>query len=337
MSPSMQTIKRLSAEHLPAILGAIKSVFADEVGATSSLSMMTEYHMSTGGKRLRAILPIAVAEALGHDPSSLVAFGAACELLHNATLVHDDLQDGDRVRRGHDTIWVKYGAPQAINLGDAMLYATMLLVDQLEVSGENRRAAMSRVARETLRVVDGQEREFALKELDMPDAESYFAMVEGKTSGLFALPVVGAAELCGASRGLCAALQEVTRHLGVVFQIQDDVLDLYGDKGREEPGSDIGEGKISMLVVHALHNAEEEDALWLRELLRRDREDVSSADVARASELFKTCGALDAAFAEIDRRATLASQDPVIGEHPELASLIAGMVDVFLEPIKSIR
>ena len=337
MSGLMQELEELGAQHLEAIHTLIDKVLSREVGEEGSLTQMTRYHMSTGGKRLRALLPLAVASAMGVESEKLIPFGAACELLHNATLVHDDLQDGDRVRRGKPTIWVEYGAARAINLGDAMLYATMLLADELDFDVAHRHEAMTRIARETLRVVDGQEREFLLKEIERPDTSDYFAMVEGKTSGLFALPVAGAAALCGASDELLDALQEVTRHLGVVFQIQDDVLDLYGDKGREQPGSDIGEGKISMLVVHALHNSSEEDAIWLRGLLRRDREDVRPEDVQRTSALFISSGAVKAAFDEIDRRAGIAAEHALIREYPELHALINGMAEVFLAPIESVR
>lgn len=337
MSELTSRLKTLHQDHMEAILAQIEATFARTVGADSSLAIMTRYHLSTGGKRLRALLPLATAEALGADPATLVPFGAACEILHNATLVHDDLQDGDRVRRGKPTVWVEYGMPQAINLGDAMLYATLLLVDELDAPLAARHKAQRRVLTETLRVVDGQEREFALKMLEHPDADAYFQMVEGKTSGLFALPVVGAAELCGLSEALCQALQEATRHLGVIFQIQDDILDLYGDKGREAPGSDIGEGKISMLVISALQRAEEQDARWLRDLLRREREQVSQEDVARASALFLSCGALQAAFDEIDARNARATSAEVFAEAPGLLALLRGMADVFMAPIEAVR
>ena len=335
--PLMQELKELQNEHMSAILARIEHVLVKSVGEETSLLEMTRYHMRTGGKRLRALLPLVVARCFDTPARDLVAFGAACEMLHNATLVHDDLQDGDRVRRGEPTIWVEYGMPQAINLGDAMLYVTILLLDELEVPAEARQKAIRRLATETLRVVDGQEREFALQQMPWPGREHYFKMVEGKTSGLFALPVVGAAELCGADAPLLDALQEAARHLGVIFQIQDDILDLYGEKGREAPGSDVAEGKISMLVIHALEMAEEEDAQWLRALLQRDREQVSREDIRRAMTLFKECGALEASFAEIDRRARAAQEAPALQANPALCAMVREMVDVFLAPIKDVR
>ena len=175
-----RTLEQLGAEHLPAILGLIEEIVVEGAPAGSSLPEMTSYHMSTGGKRLRALLPLAVAESLGRPARDLVPFGAACELLHNATLVHDDLQDGDTIRRDQPTIWVKYGEARAINLGDAMLYYTLMLVDALDAPVETRHRASNRVLKETLRVIDGQEREFLLKELGDPSPEDYIRMVEGK-------------------------------------------------------------------------------------------------------------------------------------------------------------
>ena len=337
MSGLLDKVERMRSEYGASLIALIEEVMAQETGASSTLDTMNRYHLSTGGKRLRALLPLVVAQALGHDPGAIVPFGAACEMLHNATLVHDDLQDGDTIRRGEETVWVKYGSAQAINLGDAMLYVTVRLIDHLDALPiASRYLAVQRIARETLRVVDGQEREFALQTLDRPSREAYFAMVEGKTSGLFALPIVGAAELCGADAALLSSLQEATRHLGVVFQIQDDILDLFGDKGRDEVGSDIGEGKISMLVVEALARASEDDARWLRDLLRTPREEVRREDVDRARDLFVESGALEAAFDEISDRAARATRDDLLSEHPRLAEIVEGMSSLFLQPIDSI-
>jgi geranylgeranyl pyrophosphate synthase len=330
------TLEQLGAEHLPGILGLIEDVVVRGAPDGSSLPEMCSYHMSTGGKRLRALLPLAVAQALGRPARELVPFGAACELLHNATLVHDDLQDGDTVRRDAPTVWVEFGEARAINLGDAMLYYTLMLVDALERPVAARHRASNRVLRETLRVIDGQEREFLLKDMGDPSPQDYIRMVEGKTSGLFSLPIAGAAELCGADDDLLDALAEASRHLGVVFQIQDDLLDLFGDKGRGQAGSDLGEGKISMLVVHALAHAPDARAQWLRDLLEAPREDLTPALVDEAIALFESTGAVDAAFAEIDRRCDAALGSPALEATPKLRDLLAGLADVFLAPVRQV-
>jgi geranylgeranyl diphosphate synthase type I len=329
----MHRIDVLREKHLTDVMDLLDRTVGEVSPAGSSLVEMTRYHLSTGGKRLRALLPLATAEALGVDAARLVPFAASCEILHNATLVHDDLQDGDTVRRGLPTIWAKFGDARAINLGDAMLYYTLALSRKLEGTAEQRERLNDRIVRETIRVIDGQEREFLLQTMERPSESDYFAMVEGKTSGLFALPVAGAALFCGASTEIVEALERATGHLGVLFQIQDDVLDLYGDKGRDKKGSDVGEGKISILVVHALANAPEADASWLRALLRRERDEVSDADIERVSELFKTTGSLANALQEINRRTELAVNEPALQDTP-LRDLLAAMADVFVAPIK---
>lgn len=323
----VERFARLREAALPQVVALIDEVVRQSTPPGSALIAMSRYHLETGGKRLRALLPLMVAEALGADAARVVPFGAACEVLHNATLVHDDLQDGDRQRRGRDTVWARYGAPQAINLGDALFYYAVLLLQRLEHPPAQRERASARLLRETLRVIDGQERELRLKEQPAPSLDDYFAMVEGKTSGLFALPLAGAAELCGAAPEVVEALVEASRHLGVLFQIQDDVLDLYGDKGRDARGSDIGEGKRSVLVVHALNHASADDARWLREVLGRERSETSSDDIAQASALFERVGSLDFALEELQRRRHAALQSPA------LKTLLDGLCDLFLAPI----
>ena len=327
-----QRFQQLREAYLGQVEAHIDEVLEQATGADSSLSRMCGYHLQTGGKRLRALLPLLVAEALGSDPARLVPFGAACEMLHNATLVHDDLQDGDRQRRGAETIWSRFGVPQAINLGDAMFYYTLLLLERLELPPARRRAVTRRVLQETLRVIDGQEREFALKSGEA-SMDAYLAMVQGKTSGLFALPMAGAAALVGAPESIVDGLQEAARHMGVLFQIQDDVLDLYGDKGREARGSDILEGKRSVLVVHALQHAAGRRARWLRQLLDGDRAQTAASDVEAAIQMLREVGSLAYALHEMGRRQEQAVQVMRRLRHPLLASLVEAMCTLFLEPI----
>ena len=318
---------------LPEILARAEQTIASSVPEGSTLPGMARYHMKTGGKRLRALLPLLTAQALGHDPAALIPLGAACEVLHNATLVHDDLQDGDRLRRDEPTVWARFGEPQAINLGDAMFYWTLLLVQRLDGPPTLREAVAQRVLLETLRVIDGQEQEFALKGRPA-SLEGYFAMVEGKTSGLFALPMAGAALFCRAPAAVVRDLAEAARHMGVLFQIQDDVLDLFGSKGRDMVGTDIAEGKRSALVVHALCTLPPQRTAWLEAVLEAPREATSPEQIAEAIQLLEACGALDFAITEVTRRRDAAVSVPSVAASPALTQLVAGMCTVFLAPIQ---
>jgi geranylgeranyl diphosphate synthase, type I len=324
---------RMRERWLPAILALSDETIQRSSPQGSTLPGMAAYHMQTGGKRLRALLPLLTAEALGHDPGALVPLGAACEVLHNATLVHDDLQDGDTLRRGQATVWRLYGMPQAINLGDAMFYWTLLLVQRLEAPPALREAVAQRVLVETLRVIDGQEQEFALK-AQPASLDGYFAMVEGKTSGLFALPMAGAALCCEAPPAVVEDLAEAARHMGVLFQIQDDVLDLFGSKGRDMVGTDIAEGKRSVLVVRALCTLPPTQTAWLQQLLEAPRDQTSPEAIAQAIDLLRACGALDFALAELERRHQAALAVPSVAANPALHQLVDGMCAVFLAPIQ---
>ena len=323
----------LGARYLPEILALVDATLCDSTPDGSSLVALGRYHLETGGKRLRALLPLLVAEALDADPARLVPFGAACELLHNATLVHDDLQDGDTHRRGRETVWSRFGMAQAVNLGDAMFYWAVLLVYRLDAPLSVREAAARRLMIETLRVIDGQEREFALLGAAAPTLADYTRMVEGKTSGLFALPMAGAAEALGAPADVVEGLAEAARHMGVLFQVQDDVLDLYADKGRGTRGSDIGEGKRSALVVHCLNHAPADDAATLRAILGRPREETTAADVDRVAALFEQTGSLRYAVEELERRRAAAETVPAVAARPALRDLVRSMCDRFLSPI----
>ncbi len=312
------------------IQALMEEVIATSTPPASTLADMCVYHMETGGKRLRALLPLLVAEALDVDKEKLLPLGAACEMLHNATLVHDDLQDGDLVRRGRMTVWNRFGVPQAINLGDAMFYYSVLLVHRLE----HKRVPMARrLLVETLRVIDGQEKEFALKSKEDITLDDYFAMVEGKTSGLFALPMGGAADLCGAAPELVAGLEEAARHMGVLFQIQDDALDLFGDKGRDQVGTDIAEGKRSALVVHALTTLETKKAQRLAEIVDKERTSTSPDEIGEAIAILRAAGSLEYALDEIRRRKAAATSVAPVAAHERLGALVSGMCDLFLKPI----
>jgi geranylgeranyl diphosphate synthase, type I len=316
---------------LPAILALLDLVTRSNTPPASTLPTMCAYHLDTGGKRLRALLPILLAEDLGEDPSRILPFGAACEMLHNATLVHDDLQDGDRLRRGRPTVWARFGEAQAINLGDAMFYFAVLLVQRLEGPAARREALAARLLRETLRVIDGQEREFGLKHVTRPRVDDYFAMVEGKTSGLFSLPLAGAAEFYGSSQTAIDGLAKAARDLGVLFQLQDDLLDLYGDKGREERGSDIGEGKRSVFVVHALEHATAARGSRLIEILDTPREATTAAHVKEALQIFEDTGSRQFVVGELARRREAAQT--AIAFEPKLRDLVWGVADLMLEPV----
>jgi geranylgeranyl diphosphate synthase type I len=289
-------------------------------------------HLHTGGKRLRARLALAALEALGGHRGDGAAWAAACELLHNATLVHDDLQDEDRTRRGHPTTWALHGAAQAVNAGDLLLMLPFLALEQLPGSGETRWQLARSLAAHAASTVRGQADELLLAGSPEVRWDEYRHAVVGKTCALFLLPVEGAALLAGWEPAAAQGLARGFEHLGLLFQLQDDVLDLFGTKGRSETGSDLREGKISALVVEHLR-LHPEETFWLRGLLAMPRNATPDDEVSRAIERFRSGGALDAVLGRIRTEAEATVGHPGLHDHPALREIATDLVDVALAPI----
>ena len=264
-----------------------------------SLEDMVHYHLDTGGKRLRPLLTLLAAEALGGDPDAALPFATGLELLHNATLVHDDYQDGDTVRRSTPTVWVRYGWEQSINTGDALYFAGLSLVARTPVSDAALRQLVRTTATRLSQVIHGQVEEFRLKAAERPLEAQYIEVIRGKTAGLFALPLEGAAICAGADASTIGRLAAVGDTMGLLFQVQDDLLDLIGNKGRDAVATDIAEGKPSLPVVHALHHAAPEDAARLAAIVHKPRGETTPEDTRLALEVLERSGAIEYALDKV--------------------------------------
>ena len=294
---------------------------------------MVVEHLATGGKRLRARLALSATAGLGGERSSALAWAAAVELLHNATLIHDDIQDADRMRRGRPTTWAVHGTAQAINAGDLMLMLPFVALSELQCDNGTRWHLSRCLAEQACRIVRGQVEDLDMLSSESLDWEAYFRTVEGKTGGLFALPVQGAALLAGRSPDEASALAEAFLPLGTLFQLQDDLLDLYGDKGRELPGADLREGKISALVIAHLSRYPEQRP-WLLQLLRTERDLTPSADVAAAIRRFQTGGALADVLGHIQSISHHIHSSAVLAAEPALHAVARQLTARALHPIR---
>lgn len=261
-------------------------------------SVMTQYHLASGGKRLRALIPCLVFETFGRKPSDAYVLASAVELIHNATLVHDDLQDGDEVRRNHPTVWKKFSPAQAINCGDAMLYFALdVLLAHSGFPARSLNRTIQTFVENCLHVIEGQSLEFLLKDGPLPKMENYLHVVQGKTSGLFALPFESALSALDVPEEVVFKTRSITKTLGTAFQIQDDYIDLYGNKGRgEHQATDIAEGKISYFVVHTLNAATTTEQNTLLTILKLPRQQTDATAINTALQLFEKYQAKRAAI-----------------------------------------
>lgn len=299
------------------------------------LSSIAAEHFNTGGKRLRVRLALATTKALGGDPNRAIGWAAACELFHNATLIHDDIQDGDTSRRGSPSTWARHGIPQAINVGDYLILLSFLAVDHLPVSVSLRAELTASLAAGALKVICGQAEELAATQTANCDWSGYIRTAIGKTGGLFKLPVLGAALLADRSIFEATRLATAFEALGVLFQIQDDILDLFGEKGRDAPGSDLREGKMSALVIEHLAQ-HPDDHSWLIPLLRQPRDQTPQAQIDATITRFRQEGALSAVCKRLHEQVTIITATPALAEEKELAALAEAMIENILAPIASL-
>lgn len=300
-------------------------------GRIDRLGAMALDHLATGGRRFRARLALMACDALEVHEREAILWAAAVELLHNATLVHDDIQDEDTTRRGSPTVWVKHGRAQAINVGDFMLMLPHLVVEDLR-SPVNAELGFA-IARAATQIVRGQCNEMGLRSCSRFDWESYSSAAQGKTGALLALPVFGALRLAGRATAVSERISELFRDVGVMFQLQDDLVDLYGDKGRGEVGCDLYEGKVSALVVAQLERSPRSRRLVL-DILDRPRKLTTPEDVQLLSGLFERSGARDDVVARICAlRAQILDAEPLLQE-PALWAITQRLIAWTLEPVR---
>ncbi|MFF5860619.1 polyprenyl synthetase family protein [Streptomyces sp. NPDC012751] len=275
-----------------------------------------------GGKGVRQALAVLGAEAAGADGRRGVPAAVAVELVHAFSLLHDDIMDGDATRRRRPAVWQAYGTGPAVLAGDALF---ALAVDAVAAAPEGP-GAVRQLSAALADLVRGQADDllFAARPWTGPQrvtAREYRAMAEGKTGALLGCALALGAALGGAPRDTVAALDRAGRHLGVAFQLVDDVLGIWGDPAvtGKPVGGDLREGKKTFPVLAALASP----------AARRLPALLGSAEHAReAAALVEAAGGRTAALAEARAR-TAAARD-LLGA-ASLAPGAAGELDLLLE------
>ena len=208
-----------------------------------------------GGKRMRATLPWLVGKAVGDTHAGLLDIGAAIETVHNFTLVHDDIMDDDELRRGRNAVHVEYGMPTAINAGDAMLaIAFERLVQAENLEPTDVAPLVNRIAWMVRRVSEGQQLDIEFEDrLEVSEAD-YLEMIEGKTAVMFWICAEIGARISGADEATVECMASWGKALGMCFQLMDDVIDVLSDSETlgKPAGSDIAQGKRTLMIIHAL-------------------------------------------------------------------------------------
>ena len=308
--------KKLDAKGLERGVG--KPTYAFDVGAaTNAVNAPIWDLLDRGGKRWRPALTMIVAGCLGKDPMKFADIAAASEIIHNGTLMVDDVEDNSDMRRGKPCTHIKYGVDVAVNAGNAMYYLSMMpfLRDRKRFGEKETLKAYDAYVEEMIRLSYGQGMDIYWHrgKTDSVTEEQYLQMCAFKTGTIARLAAKwGAIFACGTNEQIDAA-GRFAESIGVSFQIQDDILNLLGEEGKygKDPGGDISEGKRTLLVIYALKHVGKNDSKKLIGILdshTKDRRKVADAiAIIRNSGAFEHANAVArkivaSAWAEFDSR-----------------------------------
>ena len=335
-------MKRLA----PAVLGRAGALVQPALGAAvdrlaPELAVPVRYHFGwtdaegaapatpSGGKGVRSTLAVLSAEAVGAAPEAAIPGGVAVELIHNYSLIHDDIVDDDAERRHRPTVWKVYGTDHAIIVGDAVMALAFEVL--LDVATPARAAAAADLARATAAMIAGQSLDMSLDGRANVSVADCWEMISLKTGALLAHASVVGAILAGAPEPTVAALRRFGDELGRGFQAIDDLLGIWGEPAitGKPAGNDLRERKRSLPVTIALSS---NDAAAAELAGIYGRAHLDETDIARAADLIEEVGgrAVTAAAArECMRRAAdaLASAEIDTGAAAELQELADFIVD----------
>jgi geranylgeranyl diphosphate synthase, type II len=252
-----------------------------------------------GGKMMRSSLCIATACAFGARPHDALDVAVSIELLHNALLIHDDIEDGSEQRRGRPTLHVEHGVPLALNAGDTLTLVSLrpLLENHGRLGGELALKIVQETERMALTSAEGQAMELGWRQdnlIDLNDAD-YLQMVLKKTCWLATIYPLRAGALIG-TRGAIdlEAFMRFGFFLGATFQIQDDLLNLVGDQsyGKERDG-DLWEGKRTLMLIRLFRESAPAERDRLATLLRAGRRERTADDVTWIRAQMDRYGCID--------------------------------------------
>lgn len=276
--------------------GQVAPLFRSMVFHHFGWSSSEDQRLQARGKRIRPLITILVGNALGGKRDALVSAAVGLELLHNFTIVHDDIMDGSLERRHRPTVWSIWGAGQAINAGDGLFALGYLSALDLrgQVVGSSGQVGLQVIAAMTeacLATAEGQILDMSFEKRYDVSVEEYVVMVSNKSAALIAC-----ASLCGAlisteNEAIAKAYTEFGRNLGIAFQIRDDFLGIWGspDVTGKPSGIDILERKKSLPVIWGLNQSSASARQRLLEIYEKDN--LDALDIAQVQAILTEVGA----------------------------------------------
>ncbi|MDE5869492.1 MAG: polyprenyl synthetase family protein, partial [Muribaculaceae bacterium] len=277
--------------HLRPELRAMNEIITDTLRTGNEMmnGIVTTY-LEKKGKQIRPILVILSAKMFGEVNEDVLHAGAALEMLHNASLIHDDVVDETLMRRGESTVNSVWGNHVAVLVGD--YFVSNALAAGIKTGHLSIIAALSALGKELSlgeidQICNAREHHF--------DEASYFMVIRKKTASLFMHCVRMGAEAVNASAEEIAPMITYAELLGLCFQIKDDIFDYYDNPQIGKPtGNDLREGKVTLPLLYALNHGDQDDADKMRELIKKG--DLTTEEINRLIEFAKIEGGVDYAF-----------------------------------------
>ncbi|MDX1613459.1 MAG: polyprenyl synthetase family protein [Candidatus Promineifilaceae bacterium] len=295
-----QHLNTLAERMIPVVEHEMREVLALEQKRGDPFFGMMHYHMGwadaellpanvNGGKRVRPLLCLLACAAAGGDWVQAVPAAAALELLHNFTLIHDDIQDASPTRRGRPTLWQLWGANQAINSGDAMFALAHIAMSRLldrDVPAPIVVRSLRRLDETCLDLTRGQHADMDFENRTEVSVEEYLAMIDGKTAALLSLSAELGARVARCDADIVSRFASFGRELGLAFQVRDDILGIWGDEAiiGKSAATDIVTRKKSLPILYGLSRSAQ-----LRQLYQGDED--GTAFVTKAVDLLEDVGA----------------------------------------------
>lgn len=277
--------------------------------------------IKAGGKRLRPVISLLVAEALGEDYRKILPAAVSVETIHNFTLVHDDIMDRDYMRRGVPTVHRVYGEAIAILAGDTLFAEAFNLIAKCDVEAKNIVRAVEVLSDVCIKICQGQYMDMSFEKRDVISEDEYLEMVELKTGTLIAASSSLPPILLGKDEEIIKNLWEYGIRAGIAFQIHDDVLDLTQETGKDW-GSDLVKGKKTIIVIKAFKDGIELETFG--------RQKASKDEISRDIERLKECGAVEYATRKAAEYAEEAKRKLEVLPNSDAKKILVELTDYFV-------
>jgi geranylgeranyl diphosphate synthase type II len=276
-------------------------------GQPAQLYDPINYMMQLGGKRVRPILTLMGCKLFGGDTGKALPVAVAVEVFHNFTLVHDDIMDKAPIRRGQPTVHIKWNPDTAILSGDLMMIKSMEMFQHLD--GETLKRCLPLFLTTAAEVCEGQQIDMNFETSATVSVEEYLHMIELKTAVLLACSLKLGAYVAGSSEDDARHLYNFGKHIGIAFQLQDDILDAFGDTAEvgKQKGGDIIANKKTYLLIKALEQAKGEQKSMLHYWLNQNSF-KESEKIAAVLDIFNQLDVKAQAEAEMNKHLDLAHQ-----------------------------